>query len=187
MASRTRLLCLHEGENGRSIDPIFIREVIKELGPKWVRPWDGNNIIRTVDKGGRTELIGALPQEIRTAREVGSSLTIMVWADLDHDMADGEALKDRFWKTCQEGGVRRSEFDQVVFVFAKDRLENWIQYLNLGTTDESLEGPRVKYPKEAATAARTLARICKENRATSDLPKSLVWSCGNWRRALAEL
>lgn len=53
MASRTQIVCLHEGEKGRSIDPIFIRALLRALDPSWIRPWKGNNIVRTVDCGGR--------------------------------------------------------------------------------------------------------------------------------------
>jgi len=35
-------------------------------------------------------------------------------------------------------------FDKAVFIFPKDRIENWIQYLSTGVTDENTEGPRVK-------------------------------------------
>ena len=57
MPSRTHLICLHEGKMGRSIDPIFIRTLLKALDPAWIRPWTGNNIIRTYACGGNKNQI----------------------------------------------------------------------------------------------------------------------------------
>ena len=57
VANRTQIVCLHEGLRGRSIDPVFIRTLLKELDPAWIRPWKGSNIIRAVDCGGRSDLI----------------------------------------------------------------------------------------------------------------------------------
>ena len=53
MPSRTQIVCLHEGKKGRSIDPIFIRTLLKTLDLAWIRAWTGNNIIRPIDCGGR--------------------------------------------------------------------------------------------------------------------------------------
>lgn len=72
-----------------------------------------------------------------------------------------------------------------VFIFAKDRLENWIEFLITGNTDESKEGPRVKHNRAVANAAKKLADICKAGKSVDGMPPSLVWSCRNWR-ALAE-
>jgi len=106
----------------------------------------------------------------------------MVWADLDHDMPDGESLKQEFWTVAQRAGLTREQFEQVVFVFAKDRLENWIEFLLTGTTDESKEGPRLKHDRPVAEAARNLARRCASGAAAPQLPPSLGWSCQNWRK-----
>src|SRR5207249_4433554 len=90
VASRTQIVCLHEGKKGRSIDPIFIRAVLKALDPAWIRPWQGNNIVRTVDGGGRSDLIAKMPVQLKACLEMGGDTTLMVWADLNHDMGDGE-------------------------------------------------------------------------------------------------
>ena len=74
---------------------------------------------------------------------------------------------------------------QVVFIFAKDRLENWIEYLKTGVSDESQEGPRVKHNRKAADAAKVLADRCRNHTADPPMPPSLAWSCSNWRK-LAE-
>jgi hypothetical protein len=187
MAGRTRIVCLHEGEKGRSIDPVFIRALLKSLDPAWIRPWDGSNVVRLVDCGGRSNLIARMPQQLRTCLEVGSDTTLMVWADLDHDMADGDDLKTHFWHVAEREGINRQQFDSVVFVFAKDRLENWIEFLNEGRTDESKEGRRLKYPKEAAEAAKKLANRCRQGTTAPSLPTSLYWSCTQWRAYLARM
>ena len=105
----------------------------------------------------------------------------MVWADLDHDMADGDKLKDEFWKRAQQDDITRPQFDKVVFVFAKDRIENWVQFLMTGATDESEEGPRLNDGRQAADAARLLAEHCSRGAAIPNVPPSLEWSCRNWR------
>lgn len=181
MASRTQIVCLHEGEAGRSIDPIFIRVLLKALDPSWIRPWQGNNVVRTIPCGGRTNLIRQMAPELQTCLNMGGDTTLMVWADLDHDMANGDELKAKFWEAAQQAGISREQFDQVVFVFAKDRIENWVEFLLTGETDESKGGPRVKFDRTIADAARVLANKCLSGVPGSDMPASLEWSCKNWR------
>lgn len=185
MASRTQIVCLHEGKKGRSIDPVFIRVLLKALDPAWIRPRQGNNIFRPVDCGGRKALIEKMPQELKICMQAGGHTTLMVWADLDHDMENGDQLKGQFWHSAQAVGISREQFDEVVFVFAKDRLENWIQFLNTGVTDESQEGPRLKHDRPVADAARSLAKRCQGSESGPPNPPSLQWSCQNWR-ALVE-
>lgn len=185
MASRTQIVCLHEGEAGRSIDPVFIRTLLKALNPAWIRPWNGNNIIRTVDCGGRSELIARMPAELLSCVNMGADTTLMVWADLDDDVAEGDDLKAMFWTVAQQAGITNEQFGQVVFVFAKDRIENWIEFMLTGTTDESKEGPRQKHDRLVADAARLLAKRCSSGGTEPPLPRSLAWSCRNWR-ALVE-
>jgi hypothetical protein len=187
VASRTQIVCLHEGKKGRSIDPIFIRTVLKALDPGWIRPWQGNNIVRPVPCGGRSDLIAKMPTELRSCLAMGGNTTLMVWADLDHDMGTGEQLKERFWSAAQQAGIQREQFDQVVFVFAKDRLENWIEFLLTGVTDESREGPRQRHDKPVAEAARSLAKRCASGAAEPQLPPSLDWSCQNWRKLVERM
>jgi hypothetical protein len=185
MRSRTQIVCLHEGERGRSIDPLFIRTVLKALDPAWIRPWTGNNIIRTVDGGGRSALIERMPLELKGCLAAGGDTTLMVWADLDHDKERGDDLKEEFWSVAHSAGITREQFDRVVFVFAKDRLENWIEFLLTGTTDESKEGPRQKHGRVVADAGQKLADMCRSGAPISNIPPSLQWSCKNWR-ALAD-
>ena len=118
---------------------------------------------------------------------MGSDTTLMVWADLDHDMPYGESLKQEFWTVAQHAGITQEEFDQVVFVFAKDRLENWVQFLLIGATDESHEGPRLKDDKQAADAARRLAEHCSRGAPIPNIPPSLEWSCQNWRKLVERM
>ena len=187
MPSRTQIVCLHEGKKGRSIDPIFINSLLRELKPAWIRPWKGNNLIRPIDCGGRAELIAAMPAQLRACLEMGGDTTLMVWADLDHDMADGPALRQEFFSLARQAGISQEEFDQVVFAFAKDRLENWIEFLLSGTTDEAREAPRQKHDKAVAEAAKELARRCQGQATGPANPPSLDWSCQNWRRLLERM
>lgn len=181
MPSRTQIVCLHEGKQGRSIDSIFINALLKALDPAWIRPWKGSNVIRTIDCGGRAELLTRMPTELRGCLDAGGHTTLMVWADLDHDMEDAAKLKKEFWAAAKEAEISQNEFDQVVFAFAKDRLENWIEFLITGTTNEAKEGPRQKHGKTVADAAKRLAEMCKGSTAQPQLPPSLAWSCHNWR------
>ena len=126
-----------------------------------------------------------MPKELRNCLSRGADTTLMVWADLDHDMADGNQLKNEFWTAAQNAGIERVAFEKVVFAFAKDRLENWIEFLRIGTTDETQEGPRVKNNRDVADAARVLAERCRSNQPDPPLPASLAWSCQNWQ-ALVE-
>lgn len=181
MPSRTHIVCLHEGAKGRSIDPVFINALLKALKPAWAQLWKGSNVVRTVPCGGRSNLIAQMPGELRNCLAMGADTTLMVWADLDDDMEDGEKLKERFWTTAKQEGITKEQFEQVVFVFAKDRLENWIEFLLTGKTDESREGPRLKHNEPVARAAKELAERCRSGAADSGFPSSLAWSCRNWR------
>jgi hypothetical protein len=187
VASRTQIVCLHEGEKGRSIDPVFIRNLLKALDPAWIRPWQGNNMIRTIPCGGRSDLIAKMPAELRSCLAMGGDTTLMVWADLDHDTANGDELKAKFWATAQQAGITKAEFDQVVFVFAKDRIENWVEFLLTGATDESKEGPRQKHDRPVADAAKKLATKCLAGAPDPEMPPSLLWSCKNWRELVTRM
>jgi hypothetical protein len=183
VASRTQIVCLCEGEKA-SADGVFIHALLRSLKPAWVRR-DGSNMVRLRPCGGRKALIAAVPGELRACLARGADTTLMVWADCDHDCGDGEALKARFWEEAQSRGVGRDDFDRIVFIFAKDRIENWIEFLHTGVTNELQEGPRVRHGKEAAEAARKLARLGQAGRPVDGMPPSLRWSCRNWR-ALVE-
>lgn len=187
MPSRTQIVCLHEGEKGRSIDPVFINTLLKALDPAWIRPWRGSNVIRAIDCGGRSSLIARMPEELRTCLAMGADTTLMVWADLDDDMDDGEQLRRTFQENARQNGISQEHFESVVFVFAKDRLENWIEFLLTGSTDEAQEGRREKDGKRVAEAARKLAQRCREQLHGPQLPPSLTWSCQNWRRLVERM
>lgn len=165
---------------GSSIDAVFINKLMRTLKPKWVRP-EGSNWARPVPCGGRKTLIEKMPEELQNCCKAGADTTLMVWADCDDDCADGESLKHKFWAEAQQREVRKEDFDRVVFIFAKDRIENWIEFLATGSTDEAEEGPRVKNHRRVADAARELAKKCRENKAVDNMPPSLQWSCNNWR------
>jgi hypothetical protein len=188
MAKRTELLCIHEGKKGSSTDPVFINRLIKNLQPAWIRPI-GSNTVRLEACGGRTELIDKMPKHLQACLNAGGNTTLMVWADVDED-ADPDALKERFWTRAQEVGITRDQFDRVVFAFAKYRIENWIEFLISGKTIESDNeedrGPSVS-DKIASDAAKKLAERCQKQKATPKLPKSLEWSCRNWKALSARM
>ena len=180
MASRTQIVCLCEGTNGASIDEVFINKLMRLLRPAWIRP-EGSNFVRARPCGGRKALIEKMPVELQNCLDAGADTTLMVWADCDDSCADGDALKASFWKEAERRGITKAQFDRVVFIFAKDRIENWIQFLNTGATNEAKEGPRLRHDREAADAAKTLAGLCKAGKPVDEMPPSLQWSCKNWR------
>jgi hypothetical protein len=180
VANRTQIVCLCEGSRGASIDGVFINRLIKSLDPNWLRPWGGSNTIRLVHCGGRKKVAEKLPEELRSCLRAGGHTTLMVWADCDDDCTDGDALKAHFWRAAERQGITQEQFDGVMFIFAKDRLENWIEFLQSGTTDESSEGPRVKNNRAVADAAKKLAEFCKAGKPLDGMPPSLQWSCRNW-------
>ena len=122
-----------------------------------------------------------MPDELKHCLTAGGHTTLMVWADCDNNCDHGDALKAEFWKEAQRSEIARCDFNRIVFIFAKDRLENWIQFLNSGQTNEAEEGPRLKHNKEAAEAATKLADFCNAGQAVENMPPSLMWSCKNWR------
>ena len=185
MPRRTQIVCLHEGVAGRSIDPVFYLRLVQVLDPKWVRPWTGRNAVRMVNGNGRKDLMAQTPGQIQACRATGGLTTLVVCADLDDDMPDGETLRKEFWITCNAAGISRADFETVVFIFAKDRLENWIEFLLTGSTDEGREGPRVADLERVALAAQALGQRCNAAGAGPPMPPSLEWSCANWR-ALVE-
>jgi hypothetical protein len=162
VASRTQIVCLCEGSKGESIDEVFINRLVKSLQPEWLRPWPGNNVIRLVPCGGRKKVIETLPIELEHCIAAGGHTTLMVWADCDDDCADPEALKVHFWNEARRNAITKDQFERVVFIFAKNRIENWIEFLAMGNTDESKEGPRVRHNREAAEAAKKLATMCRD-------------------------
>jgi len=126
-------------------------------------------------------VIERLPGELRSCLRAGGKTTLMVWADCDHDCPAPDDLRALFWAEAQQQGISQAEFDTVVFALARDRIENWIEFLQTGATDESKEGPRLKHTRPAADAAKKLARFCSGGEPATNLPDSLQWSCANWR------
>jgi hypothetical protein len=131
-------------------------------------------------------LIAKMTEELQTCLEMGADATLMVWADLDDNMDNGQQLQQEFWRVARQNGITEDEFNRVVFVFAKDRLENWIEFLLTGSTDEAQEGPREKDGRRVAEAAKRLAQRCA-GQIHGPLPPSLDWSCQNWRRLVERM
>ena len=104
MASTTQIVCLFEGFKGESIDEVFINKLVRTIRPSWVRP-QGTNYLRIESCGGRREVIAKMPAELRSCLNAGGDTTLMVWADCDDSCADGETLREEFWKEAQRQGI----------------------------------------------------------------------------------
>ena len=180
MSKRTRIVCIHEGKKGASIDPVFANSFLKTYNPEWIRPWK-TGVVRLVPYGGKSELRDAFPRELKNCVTAGGNTTLIVLADIDDDLENGEQLKQKYWETAQTAGISKEIFDKAVFIFSKDRIENWIEFLVTGATDENREGQRVKDNVIVRDAARTLAEKCRSGQTSEPFPPSLEWSCRNWQ------
>jgi len=184
MSKRTHVVCLHEGKRNiagmiRSIDPIFISAFFRAYNPKWLRTRP-----RFIECGGKAALIKKFPDELKICTAQGGDTTLIVMADVDDDFVDCDALKSKYHDIAVNAGISEDDFNKVLFVFPKDRIENWIEYLTTGKTDESVEGKRVT-SSLAAKAAKELAHKCLNNKKfTSPMPPSLEWTCKNWKSLL---
>ena len=187
MPKRTQIICLHEGERNKegklySIDPIFANAFFKAYKPNWVRGG-----LRSVLCGGKTRLLERFPEELKLCGLQGADTTLIVFADVDDDHRDCDELKARYHSKAKKFGLPDELFEKVVFIFPKDRIENWIEFLNTGFTDENKEGRRVE-PSVAVDAAKKLARLCRHpNEGGTPFPPSLEWSCKNWNALIERM
>ena len=179
MSKRTQIVCIHEGKKGASIDPVFANSFLKAYDPEWIHPWK-TGVVRLVPYGGKSELRAAFPQELKNCVTGGGNTTLIVLADIDDKLENGDQLKQQYWETAQTAGISKEIFDKAVFIFAKDRIENWIEFLTTGATDENKEGQRVKDNVIVRDAAKTLAEKCRSGQTRDPFPPSLKWSCRNW-------
>ena len=62
MSKRTQIVCIHEGKQGASINPVFANSFLKTYNPEWIRPWK-TAVVRLVPYGGKSELRDAFPPE----------------------------------------------------------------------------------------------------------------------------
>ena len=174
---RTEVVCILEGDFG-STDHIFASAFKKKLNPKWLRP---TCKVRFEPCGSRNNVISRFSDELKSCIRRGSESTLIVLADVDDDCIDSEELKMKFWDKAKDAGVTHEMFEKAVFIFPKDRIENWIQFLNTGVTNENIEAPRVTRD-EARAAASKLVEMYRNNSDTTNLPPSLTWSCQNWKK-----
>ncbi|MDR0585427.1 MAG: hypothetical protein LBG57_13925 [Treponema sp.] len=173
MSKRTQIVCIHEGKRGGSIDPIFANAFLKTYNPAWIRPWR-TGIVRLVPYGGKTELREAFPKELQSCITAGGNSTLIVLTDIDDDLEDGDQLKKKYRETAQRAGISEDDFEKAVFIFPKDRIENWVEFLSEGKTDENREGPRIKNFSKVRDMARLLADKCKSpGRNSEQFPPSL--------------
>ena len=188
MPKRTQIICMHEGKKNdrgeqHSIDPIFARAFLRAYKPRWLR--GGTASVRPRDCGGIANLLKEFPEELEICARQGGDVTLIVLADVDDTHENCDALKAKFKSIADASGLSDELFERVVFIFPKDRIENWIEYIKTESTDENKEAPRVSAP-DAACAAKELAKMCKnQSKLSEPLPPSLHWSCQNWK-ALVE-
>ncbi|MCL2016106.1 MAG: hypothetical protein FWG68_07680 [Defluviitaleaceae bacterium] len=186
---RTQIVCLHEGEKD-SIDPIFVNAFLKKLNPTWLRPWAKSKVklIPCTDK--TTMLKHYFPVELERCTKMGADTTLVVMTDLDDDCANGDILRDKYRQIAENAEIDEKLFAKVVFICPKYRIENWIEYLNTGHTDENIKAPRTDN-NSAKMAAIKLADMCQKNVdkniGNADFPLSLKWSCNNWNEISRQL
>ena len=187
MPKRTQVICLHEGERNKagklfSIDPIFASAFIRAYKPTWLR-----GAFTPVACGGKTRLLEKFPIELTLCGKSGGDTTLVVLADVDDDHEDCDSLKAKYHAKAKKAKISDELFEKVVFIFPKDRIENWVEFLTTKHTNENIEGPRVE-PSVAASAARELARLCKHpHEIVEPFPPSLEWSCKNWNALIERM
>lgn len=186
MSHRTQIVYMHEGEKNdegimNSVDPIFANAFLRKYDPKWLR-----SPTKPVPCGRKGRLLEMFPQTLKDVMAQGSDTTLIVLADVDDKIDDCEKLKDDYWEVAQKADIKREDFDKVVFIFPKDRIENWVEFLCGRETDESVEGKRTKKTASGKRlvrdAAERLAQMCKSGHGIPNIPPSLEWSCKNWRK-----
>lgn len=177
MRKRTKIVCIHEGE-ANSTDRIFANAFIRALkgGSGWLRD------LRFCAYGGKTNLLDKFSVELKACGKQGANTTLVVLADVDDDCENPDALKHKYHVKAQENGISDDLFNRAIFIFPKDRIENWIEFFETGKIDENEEGPRVD-TCVAKRSGRKLAELCKKGPcdAKHQIPPSLLWSCNNWR------
>ena len=186
MSKRTQIVCIHEGRKGSSIDPVFVNSFLKTYNPEWLRPW-GTSKVRLVPYGGKSELRNGFASELKNVLSAGADTTLIVFADIDDDLENGDKLKNLYWETAQADNIDKDDFEKAIFIFSKDRIENWIQFLQTGKTNEGEEGPRVKDNAVVRDAARKLAAMCRSGESGDNFPQSLKWSCKNWHSLVEKM
>jgi hypothetical protein len=116
MPKRTQIVCIHEGKKGPSIDPVFANAFLKAYDPEWIRPWK-TTAARFTGYGGKAELRKAFPKELQSCSTAGGDTTLVVLADVDDDLENGDELKSKYWKEAETAGLSRELFEKVVFIF----------------------------------------------------------------------
>ena len=187
MPKRTQIICIHEGKKGRSIDPVFANAFLKAYDPEWLRPFaTGKAYFKPC--GGKSKLLQRFPQELKNCIAAGSDTTLIVLADLDEKLKSGDELKEKYREKARESGITGEMFEKAVFICPKDQIENWIEYLDTGSTDENAEGRRVKNFSDVKNKAKLLAEKCRRSHLPKEpFPPSLEWSCNNWRALTARM
>ena len=181
----TQIICIHEGVDN-SVDRKFAQAFLKQYKPSWVRPGKNNKGWQFESCGDNTNLLKQFPRYLDLCSRRGGHTTLVVLGDLDHSHKNGDELKEKYWKAANAADIKREYFDQVIFIFPKDRIENWIEYINMGHTNEEIEGPRVSI-EEARKAGKALAVRCKSSQALQNIPLSLAWSCNNWQQLVRRM
>jgi hypothetical protein len=186
MAKRTQIVCIHEGHPGHSIDPLFANSFLKAYNPEWLRPWK-TGLVRFIGYGDKTTLLNHFVPELKTCINYGSDVTLIVLADVD-DLKDCEELKRIYWQKAQEAGIKEDAFNKVVFAFPRNRIENWVEFLLTGKTNEGKEGPRIYDNTKVRDAGKKLAELCRNTGEMGEVfPQSLLWTCKNWHTLVSRM
>ena len=108
----------------------------------------------------------------------GTALVVLIDADRDSVETIRRLLDDRL---KQEQMNALSSEDRVFIASPKWRIENWIEYLKTGKTDEKSQGPRLDDEGSARTLALDLHRKCLVKSPLLNVPPSLGKACEEWQ------
>lgn len=166
---------------GRRVQIVFLCEDSQHqsFGLAFLGELTGIRNIETVRAGSRANVINRFPKELKALRSrSGSALVVMIDADKD-SVSDVRQIIDQ--KLAQTGEPPVRVKDLVFVASPKWRIENWIQYLREGHTDESKQGPRLDKENSCREDAKRLFESCIGNVALLQAPESLESACAEWK------
>lgn len=165
--ARVEIVFLHEDTQHQSFGTAFLNQI------KTMRR------IEPVRKGSRALLVQDFPRQVKAVRSRGGAAALVVLIDADRDSVDKvwNILNDRL---KQEGMSVISSSDLIFIASPKWRIENWIEYLRTGATNEELQGPRLEDEGSAREDAGSLYQMCVTRALPPNPPPSLKAACEQW-------
>jgi hypothetical protein len=173
MAKRVEIVFLHEDTQHQSFGTAFLNKITR------VRR------IEPVRMGRRSMLVNDFPRQLKAVRSRGGKAALVVLIDADHDsVQEIREVLDRRLKEADMPTI--SPEDPIFIAIPKWRIENWIEYLRTGDTDEAAQGARLIDEASARPLAAKLHETCLNGPPLASPPPSLEQACTEWQRFRAK-